>query len=306
MADEPVSMLDVSIRLDILRLLARLRQEVNLEVLYITHDLATARHFSDDILVLLKGRVVERGPADDAILDPRHPYRKILAAAAPDPLARHRPDDIGPDAVTAAGTAAAYDHYTDSGEDDPAAATRDPAHHHRGRPRTHRHGLVVEVGRGASTGGKRRTLLQLNPEGRYAVGVLFERNICVIVVVDLAGQQVARTSFPGTALLPPEKALPLVASRVNALLETASVDRDRVLGVGLVSYGPQERQSGVLLTHQPTDAWQLRMPGELRRSHGGHPTGHADLGPRPATRARSARRRRHDELRPDRDRRRCR
>jgi len=48
------------------------------------------------------------------------------------------------------------------------------------------HGLVVEVGRGASTGGKRRTLLQLNPEARYAVGVLFERNICVIVVVDLA------------------------------------------------------------------------------------------------------------------------
>lgn len=117
------------------------------------------------------------------------------------------------------------------------------------------YGLVVEVGRSASTGGKRRTLLQLNPRARYAVGVLFERNICVIVVVDLAGQRVARTSFPGTALLPPEKALPLVASRVDALLETAGVDRDRVLGVGLVSYGPQDRQSGVLLTHQPTDDW---------------------------------------------------
>ena len=117
------------------------------------------------------------------------------------------------------------------------------------------HGLVVEVGRGASTGGKRPTLLQLNPNAKYAVGVLFERNICVIVVVDLAGRQVARTSFPGTALLPPEKALPLVASRVAALLETAGVDRDRVLGVGLASYGPQDRQSGVLLTHQPTDEW---------------------------------------------------
>jgi predicted NBD/HSP70 family sugar kinase len=117
------------------------------------------------------------------------------------------------------------------------------------------HGLVVEVGLGASTGGKRRTLLQLNPQARYAVGVLFERNICVIVVVDLAGQQVARTSFPGTALLPPDQALPLVASRVNALLETAGVDRDRVLGVGLASYGPQDRQTGVLLTHQPTGEW---------------------------------------------------
>jgi predicted NBD/HSP70 family sugar kinase len=117
------------------------------------------------------------------------------------------------------------------------------------------HGLVVEVGRGVSTGGKRRTLLQLNPTAGYAVGVLFERNLCVIVVVDLAGRQVARTSFPGTALLPPDKALPLVASRVNALLETAGMDRDQILGVGLASYGPQDRRSGVLLTHQPTDEW---------------------------------------------------
>ena len=117
------------------------------------------------------------------------------------------------------------------------------------------HGLVVEVGRGASTGGKRPTLLQLNPLARYAVGVLFERNICVIVVVDLAGQQIARTSFPGTGVLPPDQALPMVAARVDALLATAGVERDKVLGVGLVSYGPQDRQAGVLLTHQPTAEW---------------------------------------------------
>src|SRR5690348_3370876 len=109
------------------------------------------------------------------------------------------------------------------------------------------HGLVVEVGRGASTGGKPPTLLQLNPQARYAIGVLFETNICVIVMVDLAGQQVARTSFPGTAQLPPDKALPLLASRVEALLGTAGVDRSKVLGVGLVSYGPQDRRAGVLL-----------------------------------------------------------
>jgi len=117
------------------------------------------------------------------------------------------------------------------------------------------HGLVVEVGRGASTGGKPPTLLQLNPQARYAIGVLFETNICVIVMVDLAGQQVARTSFPGTAQLPPDKALPLLASRVEALLSTAGVDRGKVLGVGLVSYGPQDRRAGVLLTHQPTAEW---------------------------------------------------
>ncbi|WP_125772936.1 ABC transporter ATP-binding protein [Antribacter gilvus] len=87
-ADEPVSMLDVSIRLGVLNLLARLQREENLGVLYITHDLATARHFSDEILVMYRGQVVERGPSDRVILDPQHEYTKTLLAAAPDP-ARH-------------------------------------------------------------------------------------------------------------------------------------------------------------------------------------------------------------------------
>ncbi|WP_353808813.1 ABC transporter ATP-binding protein [Agromyces sp. SYSU T00194] len=84
-ADEPVSMLDVSIRLGVLNLLADLQREEGLGVLYITHDLATARHFSDEILVLNQGRVVERGPADDVILRPQHPYTRALRAASPDP-----------------------------------------------------------------------------------------------------------------------------------------------------------------------------------------------------------------------------
>ncbi|GAB7193007.1 ATP-binding cassette domain-containing protein [Kineococcus sp. NUM-3379] len=84
-ADEPVSMLDVSIRLGVLNLLGRLQREDNLAVLYITHDLATARHFSDEILVLYRGRVVERGPSDEVILNPQHEYTKLLALAAPDP-----------------------------------------------------------------------------------------------------------------------------------------------------------------------------------------------------------------------------
>ncbi|WP_337007369.1 MULTISPECIES: ABC transporter ATP-binding protein [unclassified Microbacterium] len=84
-ADEPVSMLDVSIRLGVLNLLADLQREENLGVLYITHDLATARHFSDEIMVLYKGDVVERGPADDVILNPQHDYTKTLLGAAPEP-----------------------------------------------------------------------------------------------------------------------------------------------------------------------------------------------------------------------------
>ncbi|WP_425566329.1 hypothetical protein [Oerskovia jenensis] len=78
-------MLDVSIRLGVLNLLARLQREENLGVLYITHDLATARHFSDEIIVMFRGSIVERGPSDDVILNPQHEYTKLLLAAAPDP-----------------------------------------------------------------------------------------------------------------------------------------------------------------------------------------------------------------------------
>jgi peptide/nickel transport system ATP-binding protein len=85
LADEPVSMLDVSIRLEILNLLDRLKREHNLALLYVTHDLATARHFSAEIMVMYRGEIVERGPADEVILHPAHPYTQLLAAAAPNP-----------------------------------------------------------------------------------------------------------------------------------------------------------------------------------------------------------------------------
>jgi peptide/nickel transport system ATP-binding protein len=85
LADEPVSMLDVSIRLEILNLLDRLKRERDLALLYVTHDLATARYFSSEIMVMYRGEIVERGPADEVILRPAHPYTQLLAAAAPDP-----------------------------------------------------------------------------------------------------------------------------------------------------------------------------------------------------------------------------
>lgn len=89
-ADEPVSMLDVSVRLGVLNLLARLQQEEELAMLYITHDLATARHFSDEIMVMYQGRVVERGPADDVILHPQQEFTRRLLAAAPEPSTNQR------------------------------------------------------------------------------------------------------------------------------------------------------------------------------------------------------------------------
>ena len=124
-ADEPVSMLDVSIRLGVLNLLARLQREEDLAVLYITHDLATARHFSDEILVLYRGRVVERGPADAVILDPHHDYTKLLALAAPDPerLGKVVSGEGAPDRSTI-DNSVCYDHHLGAWVDiDTAAET---------------------------------------------------------------------------------------------------------------------------------------------------------------------------------------
>jgi peptide/nickel transport system ATP-binding protein len=110
-ADEPVSMLDVSIRLGVLNLLGRLQREDRLAVLYITHDLATARHFSDEIVVLYRGRVVERGPSDAVILDPHHAYTKLLALAAPDPERPGRVTSEAPVDRESIDNGTCYDHF---------------------------------------------------------------------------------------------------------------------------------------------------------------------------------------------------
>jgi len=124
-ADEPVSMLDVSIRLGVLNLLARLQREDQLAVLYITHDLATARHFSDEILVLYRGRVVERGPADDVILNPQHEYTQLLAEAAPDPERVHEGGKLRFTARPKIDNSRCFNHTTGSWEEagTPSAAT---------------------------------------------------------------------------------------------------------------------------------------------------------------------------------------
>ncbi len=85
LADEPISMLDVSIRIGILNLMLRLKEERDLAFLYITHDLASARYIADDILVMYAGQVVESGPIEDVLSAPLHPYTRLLLSAAPDP-----------------------------------------------------------------------------------------------------------------------------------------------------------------------------------------------------------------------------
>ncbi|MDG9701366.1 ABC transporter ATP-binding protein [Streptomyces sp. DH37] len=85
LADEPVSMLDVSIRLGVLNLLRDLKERLDLAILYITHDIASARYFADETLVMYAGRMVEGGDSETVTQRPAHPYTRLLLASAPDP-----------------------------------------------------------------------------------------------------------------------------------------------------------------------------------------------------------------------------
>jgi peptide/nickel transport system ATP-binding protein len=85
LADEPTSMLDVSIRIGILNLILKLKEEREIAFLYVTHDLAGARYVADDILVMYAGQIVEQGPIEEVLAEPLHPYTQLLMAAAPDP-----------------------------------------------------------------------------------------------------------------------------------------------------------------------------------------------------------------------------
>jgi oligopeptide/dipeptide ABC transporter ATP-binding protein len=104
-ADEPVSMLDMSVRAKILELMMALKQDFELTYLYITHDLATARFFCDRIAIMYLGRIVEIGPADAIYADPKHPYTQALLRAIPEPdparaVARDLPRGEVPDAAS--------------------------------------------------------------------------------------------------------------------------------------------------------------------------------------------------------------
>ncbi len=85
LADEPVSMLDVSIRLGILNLLQELQERRQIAILYVTHDMATARYFAHTTLVMYAGQLVEGGPSEAVVHSPAHPYTQVLIDSAPDP-----------------------------------------------------------------------------------------------------------------------------------------------------------------------------------------------------------------------------
>ncbi|MEZ0580521.1 ABC transporter ATP-binding protein [Nocardioides sp. MH1] len=94
-ADEPISMLDMSVRAKILQLMLDLKQDLGLTYVYITHDLASAKYFCDRIAIMYLGRIVEIGPTEEIFAHPRHPYTKALLKAIPDPdPSRNMPRDL--------------------------------------------------------------------------------------------------------------------------------------------------------------------------------------------------------------------
>jgi peptide/nickel transport system ATP-binding protein len=95
LADEPVSMLDVSIRAGVLNMMASLRDREGVSLLYITHDIASARYVADRIIVLYAGHLVEEGPAETVLADPKHPYTQLLLSAVADP--REKVESISAD-----------------------------------------------------------------------------------------------------------------------------------------------------------------------------------------------------------------
>ena len=104
-ADEPVSMLDMSVRAKILQLMLDLKQDLGLTYVYITHDLASAKYFCDRVAIMYLGRVVEVGPTEEIFANPRHPYTKALLAAIPEPdpermVPRNLPRGEIPDAAS--------------------------------------------------------------------------------------------------------------------------------------------------------------------------------------------------------------
>jgi peptide/nickel transport system ATP-binding protein len=87
LADEPVSMLDVSIRIGLLNVMADLRDSQDVSILYITHDIASARYVADRLIVMYAGQMAEAGPVEEVLSRPRHPYTQLLLSAVPDPRA---------------------------------------------------------------------------------------------------------------------------------------------------------------------------------------------------------------------------
>lgn len=116
-------------------------------------------------------------------------------------------------------------------------------------------GLVVESGRRESTGGKPRVLLSIDPRARYALGVQLGADFVTVVLTDLAGALVGRIRVAGVWGQSPESAVAWIASTVETFLSSVGVSRDRVTGLGLVTPGPIDLDTGSILGAPPFEEW---------------------------------------------------
>lgn len=115
--------------------------------------------------------------------------------------------------------------------------------------------LVLEVGQARSRGGQPRRLLQLQAQAHYAVGVQMDRCTSSVVLSDFAGGLVAQRTLQGSGNTSPEEMLKLLAEQILNLLETSNIPLAKVLGVSLVTYGPQDQLQGKLMAPRPTAQW---------------------------------------------------
>ncbi|TPV50117.1 ABC transporter ATP-binding protein [Pseudarthrobacter phenanthrenivorans] len=130
LADEPTSMLDVSVRIGVLNLMGRLRDEQGISMLYITHDLASARYLADRTAVMFAGELVEEGDSLDLLANPAHPYTQLLVSAVPDPARAGSYDPVRRAELrqaVMASTGCAFD-----GDPDQACSAEKPVRHRVG------------------------------------------------------------------------------------------------------------------------------------------------------------------------------
>jgi len=132
LADEPTSMLDVSVRIGVLNLMRKLRDEQGISMLYITHDLASARYLADRTAVMFAGELVEEGESLDLLSKPAHPYTQLLVSAVPDPARAGSYDPVRRAELrqaVMASTTCAFD-----GDPNQACSADEPVRHQVGNP----------------------------------------------------------------------------------------------------------------------------------------------------------------------------
>jgi peptide/nickel transport system ATP-binding protein len=132
LADEPTSMLDVSVRIGVLNLMRKLRDEQGISMLYITHDLASARYLADRTAVMFAGELVEEGESLDLLANPAHPYTQLLVSAVPDPARAGSYDPVRRAELRQAVMAST--HCMFDGDPDQACSAEEPVRHRVGDP----------------------------------------------------------------------------------------------------------------------------------------------------------------------------